>query len=103
MTTSYTYDYQNHLTAMENRTGSSGVISRYTSEYLVNGQKAKEASDVTGRDGKKSTKTAAYTYDLPVTSEVSFAFCPFTRYSELYREITPARSVRFSIAVRWFW
>ena len=64
MTTSYTYDYQNHLTAMENRTGSSGVISRYTSEYLVNGQKAKEASDVTGRDGKKSTKTAAYTYDL---------------------------------------
>ena len=64
MTNTYTYDYQNHLTAMENRTESSGVISRYSSEYLANGQKAKETSDVTGRDGKKSTKTAAYTYDL---------------------------------------
>lgn len=64
MTTSYTYDYQNHLTEMENRTDRAGVISRYTSEYLVNGQKAKETSDAAGKDGKKSTKTAAYTYDL---------------------------------------
>ncbi len=46
MTTTYTYDYQNHLTAMKNQTGSAGVISQYTSEYLANGQKSKETSDV---------------------------------------------------------
>ena len=64
MTTTYTYDYQNHLTAMKNQTGSAGVISQYTSEYLANGQKSKETSDVMGKDGKKSQKTATYTYDL---------------------------------------
>ena len=64
LTTTYTYDYQNHLTAMKNQTGSAGVISQYTSEYLANGQKSKETSDVVERDGKKSTKTATYTYDL---------------------------------------
>ena len=64
LTATYTYDYQNHLTAMKNQTGSAGVISQYTSEYLANGQKSKETSDVVERDGKKSTKTATYTYDL---------------------------------------
>lgn len=60
----YTYDYQNRLTAMKNQTGSNGVISQYTSEYLANGQKSKETSDMVDKDGKKSTKTATYTYDL---------------------------------------
>ncbi len=64
MTTSYTYDYQNHLTSLKNQTESAGVISEYTSEYLVNGQKSKETSDTVDKDGKKSTKTATYTYDL---------------------------------------
>ena len=64
MTTTYTYDYQNHLTAMKNQTGSAGVISQYTSEYLANGQKSKETSDTVDKDGKKSQKTATYTYDL---------------------------------------
>ena len=64
MTTTYTYDYQNRLTAMKNQTGSAGVISEYTSEYLSNGQKSKETSDTVDIDGKKSTKTATYTYDL---------------------------------------
>ena len=63
MTTTYTYDYQNRLTAMKNQTGS-GVISEYKSEYLLNGQKSKEGSDVTDKDGKKASKTATYTYDL---------------------------------------
>jgi len=64
LTTAYTYDYQNHLTAMKNQTGGMGVISEYTSEYLVNGQKSVETSDVADKDGSKSTKTATYTYDL---------------------------------------
>ena len=64
LTTTYTYDYQNRLTAMKNQTGSNGVISQYTSEYLANGQKSKETSDMVDKDGKKSTKTATYTYDL---------------------------------------
>ena len=63
-TTTYTYDYQNHLTAMENRTDRAGVISRYSSEYLANGQKAKETSDTMDKNGRKSAKTATYTYDL---------------------------------------
>ena len=64
MTTTYAYDYQNRLTAMKNQTGSSGVISEYSSEYLANGQKSKETSDTIDKNGKKSTKTATYTYDL---------------------------------------
>ncbi|MCM1440225.1 MAG: RHS repeat-associated core domain-containing protein, partial [Roseburia sp.] len=64
MATTYTHDYQNHLTAMENRTGSAGVISRYTSEYLLNGQKSEETSSITDKAGKRTAKTAAYTYDL---------------------------------------
>ena len=64
MTTTYTYDYQDRLTAIKNQTGSTGVISQYTSEYLANGQKSKETSDVADKDGKKSQKTATYTYDL---------------------------------------
>ncbi len=64
LTTTYTYDYQNRLTEMKNQTGSTGVISEYRPEYLLNGQKSKEDSDITGKDGKKSKKTAAYTYDL---------------------------------------
>ena len=63
-TTTYTYDYQNHLTAMENRTDRAGVISRYSSEYLANGQKSKETSDIVDINGKKSAETATYTYDL---------------------------------------
>lgn len=58
MTTTYAYDYQNCLTAMKNQTGSAGVISEYTSEYLANGQKSKETSDVMDKNGKKSKKTA---------------------------------------------
>ena len=64
LATTYTYDYQNRLIAMKNQTGSAGVISGYRSEYLLNGQKSKEDSDITGKDGKKSKKTATYTYDL---------------------------------------
>lgn len=63
MTTTYTYDYQNRLLAMKNQTDS-GVISEYKSEYLLNGQKSKEDSDVTDKEGKKTSKTATYTYDL---------------------------------------
>ena len=64
LTATYTYDYQNHLTSLKNQTGSAGIISQYSSEYLVNGQKSKETSDTVDKDGKKSTKTATYTYDL---------------------------------------
>ncbi len=64
MTTTYTYDYQNRLTAMKNQTVSAGVISEYNSEYLANGQKSEETSDVMDKDGRKSQKTATYTYDL---------------------------------------
>ena len=64
LTTTYADDYQNRLTDLKNQTGNAGVISEYTSEYLANGQKSKETSDVMDKDGKKSQKTAAYTYDL---------------------------------------
>lgn len=64
MTISYTYDYQNHLTSLKNQTESAGIISQYSSEYLVNGQKSKETADTMDEDGKKSKKTATYTYDL---------------------------------------
>ena len=63
MTTTYAYDYQNRLTSLKNQTGK-GVISEYTSQYLTNGQKAKETADTIDEDGKKSKKTATYTYDL---------------------------------------
>ena len=63
MTTTYTYDYQNRLLTMKNQTDS-GVISEYKSEYLLNGQKSKEDSDIVDKEGKKTTKTATYTYDL---------------------------------------
>ena len=63
MTTTYAYDYQNRLTSLKNQTGK-GVISEYDSEYLVNGQKTKETATVQDQNGKKSTKTSAYTYDL---------------------------------------
>ncbi len=64
MTTTYAYDYQNRVTAMKNQTGSAGVISEYNSEYLANGQKSKETSDTIDKNGKKSKRTATYTYDL---------------------------------------
>ena len=64
LTTTYTYDYQNRLTAMKSQAGSTGVISEYSSEYLANGQKSKETSDVMDKEDKKSQKTATYTYDL---------------------------------------
>ncbi len=64
LTTTYAYDYQNRLTDLKNQTGNAGVISEYTSEYLVNGQKSKETADMADKDGKKTTKTSTYTYDL---------------------------------------
>ncbi len=64
LTTTYAYDYQNRLTRMKNQTGSAGVVSKYSSEYLENGQKSKEVSAVLGKDGKKRSSTATYTYDL---------------------------------------
>ena len=57
LTATYTYDYQNHLTAMKNQTGSVGVISEYSLEYLANGQKSRETSGVIDKDGKKTKKT----------------------------------------------
>lgn len=64
MTTTYAYDYQNHLISLKNQTDSAGVISEYTSEYLTNGQKSKETADIVDEAGKKSKKTATYAYDL---------------------------------------
>ncbi len=64
MTTTYAYDYQNQLTDLKNQTDRAGMISQYTSEYLVNGQKSEETSETVDKDGKKSQKTATYTYDL---------------------------------------
>ena len=64
MTTTYAYDYQNQLTDLKNQTDRAGMISPYTSEYLVNGQKSEETSETVDKDGKKSQKTATYTYDL---------------------------------------
>ena len=64
LTTTYAYDYQNRLTGVKNQTGSAGVVSEYSSEYLENGQKSKEVSSVLGKDGKKRNSTATYTYDL---------------------------------------
>ena len=55
MTTTYTYDYQNRLTAMKNQTGST-VISEYNSEYLANGKKARETATVIDKKGKKQQK-----------------------------------------------
>ena len=63
MTTTYAYDYQNRLTSLTNQTGA-GVISQYTSEYLANGQKSEEVSETVDKEGKKSKKITAYTYDL---------------------------------------
>ncbi len=63
LTTDYTYNYQNQLMTMKNQTDSAGVISEYTSEYLVSGQKSKEIATL-NKEGKKSSKTATYTYDL---------------------------------------
>lgn len=62
--TTYTYDYQNRLTAMKNQTDSAGVISEYSSKYLANGQKSQENSDTADEEGRKTKKTATYTYDL---------------------------------------
>lgn len=64
LTTTYTCDYQNRLTGMKNQTGSAGVVSEYSLEYLENGQKSKEVFSVLDKDGKKRSSTAAYTYDL---------------------------------------
>ncbi len=64
LVTTYTYDYQNRLTKLTNQTESAGVISKYQSEYLTNGQKSKETSEVLDEKGKNSAKTATYTYDL---------------------------------------
>ena len=61
--TTYGYDYQNRLTSMTNETGK-GVVSKYSSTYLKNGQKAEEVSTVMDKNGKSTKKTAAYTYDM---------------------------------------
>ena len=61
--TTYGYDYQNRLTSMKNETGK-GVVSKYSSTYLKNGQKAEEVSTVMDKKGKSTKKTAAYTYDM---------------------------------------
>ena len=60
--TTYGYDYQNRLTSMTNETGK-GVVSKYSSTYLKNGQKVEEVSTVMDKNGKSTKKTAAYTYD----------------------------------------
>ena len=64
LTTSYAYDYQKRLTKLTNQTESAGVISKYQPEYLTNGRKSKEVSEVLGEDGKNGVKTATYAYDL---------------------------------------
>ncbi len=64
LVTTYAYDYQNRLTKLTNQTESAGVISKYQPEYLTNGQKSKETSEVLDEKGKNSAKTATYTYDL---------------------------------------
>ena len=61
--TTYGYDYQNRLTSMTNETGK-GVVSKYSSTYLKNGQKEEEVSTVMDKKGKSTKKTAAYTYDM---------------------------------------
>ena len=61
--TTYGYDYQNRLTSMTNETGK-GVVSKYSSTYLKNGQKVEEVSTVMDKNGKSTKKTAAYTYDM---------------------------------------
>ena len=61
--TTYGYDYQNRLTSMTNETGK-GVVSKYSSTYLKNGQKEEEVSTVMDKNGKSTKKTAAYTYDM---------------------------------------
>ena len=61
--TTYGYDYQNRLTSMTNETGKE-VVSKYSSTYLKNGQKAEEVSTVMDKNGKNTKKTAAYTYDM---------------------------------------
>ena len=61
--TTYGYDYQNRLTSMTNETGK-GVVSKYSSTYLKNGQKAEEVSTIMDKNGKSTKKTAAYTYDM---------------------------------------
>ena len=48
---------------MTNETGK-GVVSKYSSTYLKNGQKAEEVSTVMDKNGKSTKKTAAYTYDM---------------------------------------
>ena len=59
LVTTYTYDYQNRLTKLTNQTESAGVISKYQSEYLTNGQKSKETSEVLDEKGKNSAKTGS--------------------------------------------
>lgn len=53
--TTYGYDYQNRLTSMTNETGK-GVVSKYSSTYLKNGQKAEEVSTVMDKKGKSTKK-----------------------------------------------
>ena len=40
------------------------MVSKYSSTYLKNGQKAEEVSTVMDKNGKSTKKTAAYTYDM---------------------------------------
>lgn len=64
LTTAYTYDCQNRLITLQNRTDRAGVVSGYRSAYLLNGKKSEETSECLNKDGEKETKTANYTYDM---------------------------------------
>ena len=64
LTTAYTYDCQNRLITLQNRTDRAGVVSGYRSAYLLNGKKSEETSECLNKDGQKETKTAHYTYDM---------------------------------------
>lgn len=61
--TSYCYDYNSHLTGLQNAI-ESGTVTSYTCSYLHNGQKAEETGTITDEEGKSEKKTATYTYDL---------------------------------------
>lgn len=59
----YHYNCAGDLTELTNQTTSSGNISRYTSGYLLNGQKVSGQSLWNTRDGKTKKGESAYTYD----------------------------------------
>lgn len=60
MTSTYVYDYQEHLVSLHNKIGSD-VISEYDCDYLLNGQKSKEVSKIAG--SVNESITSRYEYD----------------------------------------